>query len=476
MSRARLAVGICLTLALGGCLVGPDYVRPPIDPPELWREPTETTSSLADLAWWQYFDDPVLVDLIRVALTDSRDARVAAARVQQARAQLVITNAARFPQVDNNASYSNQRLSAVTFPPSFGPIPTRFLEGEILRTTLDLSFELDFWGRVRRASEAARADLLSTAEAQHTVLMTLVADVAINYFSLLQLDAEFEVARRTVRSRAETLRILRLRAAEGIGSELEVRRAEGELAAAGRVVPDIERQIRQTENAISVLLGRFPGPIPRGRTLTASPVPLDVPAGLPSELLVRRPDIRQAEQDLIAANARIGQAKALYFPQIQLTGSFGVESRELALLFTGPARVWNFGPSITFPIFNAGRVAAGVHFAEAARDEALARYQQVIQSAFREVNDALIAHRKNREEVVQDERQVTAYREVARLTRLRYFAGVGTQFEVLDAERQLLDAEITTTRTIADQLITLVQLYKALGGGWSGPPVTSPSR
>jgi multidrug efflux system outer membrane protein len=240
-------------------------------------------------------------------------------------------------------------------------------------------------------------------------------------------------------------------------------------------VPDLERQVRQLENALSLLLGRNPGPIPRGRALTAYTVPLEVPAGLPSVLLERRPDVRQAEQQLVAANARIGQAKAAFFPRITLTGSYGVESRELAMLFTGPAQVWSFGPSISAPIFNAGRVRAGVDFAEAQRDEALAQYRRVVQTAFREVEDALIAHRKNREEVIEDQTQVAAYREVVRLARLRYFNGVGTQFEVLDAERQLLAAQLATARTIGDQLGALVQLYKALGGGWTSERESSPT-
>jgi multidrug efflux system outer membrane protein len=279
-----------------------------------------------------------------------------------------------------------------------------------------------------------------------------------------------------VDSRREAVRILRARAREGIGSILDLRRAEGELAAATNTVPDLERQGEQIENALSVLLGRNPGPIPRGLPLTSRQIPLDVPAGMPSELLARRPDVRAAEQQLIAANARIGEARAAFFPQIRLTGTAGLESSDLALLFTGPARVWNFLPVLTVPIFNAGRIAAGVDFAEAVRAESLARYQQVIQVAFREVDDALIAHRKNREELLEVQKQATAYREVVRLAQLRYFNGIGTHIDVLDAERQLLTAEQTVSRTLAFQLVTLVQLYKALGGGWTEePPAPPPS-
>jgi multidrug efflux system outer membrane protein len=301
------------------------------------------------------------------------------------------------------------------------------------------------------------------------VLLTLVSDVATAYFDVLDFDAELAVSRRTIESRAETVRILRLRLREGIASELDVRRAEGELAAANAVIPDLERQVSQTENRLSVLLGRNPGPMPRGRALPAHPVPLTIPAGLPSALLDRRPDVRQAEQQLIAANARIGEAKAAFFPQIRLTGLYGVESADLSSLFTGPARVWSLGPSVSVPIFDAERNRARVDLAEARRDEALIQYQQVIQTAFREVEDALIAHRKLREQLAEQDAQVAANREAVRLAKLRYFSGIGTHLDVLDAERQLFSAELGATRTRHDRLVTLVQVYKALGGGWSLP-------
>jgi len=472
VTAGRVAV-VPLALALGGCLLGPDYARPPVPVPERWQEAVDDAGSLADQGWWQFFEDPVLVDLVRVAREQNTDVRVAAARVEQARADLVVAGAARFPQLDASGSYTYSRLSEVSFPPitnTPGAAPAFKPVGQIYRTTLDLSFELDLWGRIRRATEAARAELLASDAARRTVLFTLVSDVATLYFNLLERDEELAVSRHTVETRRESLRILRLRFREGISPELDVRRAEGELAAATNIVPDLERQIRQLENALSVLLGRNPGPIPRGRRLTAYTVPLEVPAGLPSVLLERRPDVRQAEQQMIAANARIGQAKAAFFPRIVLTGAYGVESSDLTRLFTGPAQVWSVGPAIIAPIFNAGRVGAGVDFAEAQRDEAVAQYRRVVQTAFREVEDALIAHRKNREEVIEDQKQVTAYREVVRLTRLRYFSGIGTQFEVLDADRQLLSAELATLRTLSDQLVALVQLYKALGGGWTNEP------
>jgi multidrug efflux system outer membrane protein len=373
--------------------------------------------------------------------------------------------------VDSNSSYANIRNSAVTFPPDVvlpgtpGVLRPRY-EGQIFRTTLDAAFELDVWGRLRRATEAARAELLASEETRRAVLLTLVSDVATAYFDLLDLDEEMVVGRRSVESRAESLRVLRARAREGITSDLDVRRAEGELAAASAIIPDLERQITQTENRLSALLGRNPGPIARGHSLLTHRVPLGVPAGLPSALLDRRPDVRLVEQQLVAANARIGEAKAAFFPQIRLTGLYGVESADLSMLFTGPARVWSLGPSISVPIFDFGRNQARLDFAQARRNEALVQYQQVIQVAFREVEDALIAHRKHREELAELETQVTANREAVRLAKLRYFNGIGTLLDVLDAERQFFSAELAATRTRHDQLVTLVQIYKALGGGW----------
>ena len=458
-------------LALGGCLLGPSYTRPPVPVPESWRASAEDVGPRADAGWWEFFRDPALAELIRIALEEGKDVRIAVARVEQARAQLGATGAERWPRLDSNASYDNLRNSEASFPPVvvFPGTPGRFqnkAEGAILRTTLDVSFELDVWGRLRRATEAARAELLASDETRRSVVLTLVSDVATTYFDILDLDEELVVSRRAIDARRETVRILRARAREGIASDLDVRRAEGDLAAATAVIPDLERQATQAEHRLSVLVGRHPGPIPRGPALAAHSVPLTVPAGLPSALLDRRPDVRQAEQQLIAANARIGEAKAAFFPQIRLTGLYGVESADLSSLFTGPARVWRLGPSISVPIFDAGRNRARVDLAEARRDEALILYQQIIQTAFREVEDALIAHRKNREELTEQEAQVAANREAVRLAKLRYLNGIGTHLDVLDAERQLFAAELAATRTRHDQLVTLVQIYKALGGGW----------
>ena len=462
---ATAALGLVTAVALAGCAVGPDYKRPAMETPPTWRTPAEETASLADIAWWDLFRDPVLRDLIATALEENKDLRLAVARVAEARAQLGVTRAAQFPQVDGQASYTNQRFSQKSFPFTALP-PGVDPQQEFYRTSLDLTFELDLWGRLRRATEAARAELLASEENRRTVLTTLISDVAQAYFDLLELDREAQIDRQTLDSRRASLELVRRRFDEGLTNELDVRRAEGEVASAAARVPDVERRIAQTENRLSILLGRNPGAIPRGAVLEAQTIPPELPAGLPSALLERRPDVRQAEQRLVAANARIGQAKAEFFPRISLTGSFGVESVALSDLFTGPARVWQAGPAMTVPIFNAGRIAANLRATEARERQALIQYQQTIQQAFREANDALVFHRKARETRAEREQQVMAARQALTLADLRYKNGLSNYLDVLDAERQLLSAEIELAQTTRDRLTAVVQVYKALGGGW----------
>lgn len=462
----RALVALLALAVLPGCTLGPDYQRPAVPVPEAWRTPIDGAGSLADLAWWELFQDETLRALVRVALAENTDLRLAVARVSEARAQLGVTRAARFPQVDASAQYQTRRASEVSTP----PIPTGVdPEADLWKTTADLAFELDLWGRLRRATEAARADLLASEDARRTVLTTLLSDVAQAYFELLELDRERLIATRALDSRRESLRIVELRQREGLTSELDLRRAEGEVAAAAAVLPDLDRRIAQAENRLSTLLGRHPGPVARGRGLTEQPLPPAVPAGLPSSLLERRPDVRQAEQQLVAANARIGEAKAAFFPQVTLTGAFGVESAELADLFTGPARVWSLGPRITLPVFNAGRNRARLSAAEARHEQALIRYQGAIQQAFREVEDALVGHRKAHEVRAEQEALVSALERAVGLAELRYTNGLASYLEVLDAQRQLFAAELDLARTQRTQLVTLVQVYKALGGGWAPP-------
>jgi multidrug efflux system outer membrane protein len=341
---------------------------------------------------------------------------------------------------------------------------------DVYRTNLDLSFEIDLWGRLRRATEAARAELLASEEAQHTVTMTLVSDVAQAYFELLELDREAEIDRRTLESRRNSLSLVSYRYDGGLASELDVKRAEEELAATAAAVPDVERQIAQAENRLSILLGKNPGQIARGASLDNQVMPPEVPAGLPSALLERRPDVLGAEQQLVAANARIGAAKAEFFPQISLTGAFGTESVSLSDFFTGPSRAWQAGPTVALPIFHGGRLSANLHATEARDQQAVIRYRQSIQQAFKEVEDALIFHSKARQIHIERERRVSAARQALALADLRYANGISSYLDVLDTQRQLFSAETDLAQISRDQLISVVQLYKALGGGWETQP------
>jgi outer membrane protein, multidrug efflux system len=469
--RRRLAT-LALCLGLAGCALGPDYRRPAVSAPDGWRDggAASDPASLADLPWWSLFDDEELRRLVGAALEANRDLRIAVARVDQARAQLGVARAAQFPQIDAGASATTNRFSDTVLPRNQGGVT------DLFSTTVDLTFELDIWGRLRRGTEAARAELLASEDARHAVVMTLVSDVAAAYFQLRQLDLELETTRRNVGSRQGSLQLVRDRFEAGLTSGLDLRQAEAELASTAAQIPDLERQIVQTENRLSILLGRNPGGVSRGRPLVEQTFAPTIPAGLPSVLLDRRPDIRQAEASLAAANARIGVAKAAFFPQISLTGFFGLESVALSDLFTGPSRVWQFGPTLTVPLFNAGRNRGNLEATEARQREALIRYEQTIQQAFREVEDALIAHRKAREALTEQRVAVQASREALSLAETRYTSGLTSYLDVLDAQRTVLAAEVTESRTLLAQLVAVVQLYRALGGGWEpGPPSSAPA-
>jgi multidrug efflux system outer membrane protein len=448
--------------------MGRDYRRPDIAAPAEWRSATAGPGSLANLGWWELFKDPVLKDLVHEALRGSKDLRLAVARVSEARAQLGVTRGNQYPRLDGQASYTNQRFSENSFPFDVFP-PGINPQQDFYRTGVDMTFELDLWGRLRRATEAARADLLASEDNQRTVLTTLVSDVAQAYFDLLELDREADVNRRTLESRRASLALVQRRLGAGLTSELDVRRAEGELATAAAAVPDVERRIGQTENRLSILLGRDPGPIRRGAALDRQSTLPAIPVGLPSELLEQRPDIRQAEQRLVAANARIGEAKAEFFPRISLTGMFGLESVSLSDLFTGPSRVWQAGPTMTVPIFNAGRIASNVRLNEARTEQALIEYRRTIQQAFREVDDALLFHQKAQQIRQERDRRLTAAQQTLTLANVRYENGLAGYLDVLDAQRQLLAAELDLAATTRDQLTSVVQVYKALGGGWQAP-------
>ncbi len=452
-----------------GCTVGPTYRRPAVTPPAVFRGSGETTppadlTSLADLKWFDVFKDERLQEMVRTALVQNYDLREAVARVDAARANLGITRADQFPTVDGTADVTTLRFSAngeFPFPQTFTP---RRTFGSVAVNLV--SFEVDLWGRLRRATEAARADLLANDENRKAVITTVIGDVASAYFNLLELDMELEIARRTLALREESLQLIRVREQGGVATLLEVREGEQLVYGAAQVIPGTEQLIEQTENAIKLLLGEPPGGIVRGRSLVEQEEPPSVPPGLPSSLLERRPDIRAAEQNLVAANAIIGVAKAAYFPQISLTGFLGFRSNALSSLFTKSTNAWQFVPQVAQPIFNGGRIRSNVRLAEAEQQIALVQYEGAIQNAFREVSDALIQYRQTREVRTQRELLVTTLQDRSRLAYMRYRGGVDTLLNALDADRDLFEAEIGLAQTRRDELLALVQLYHALGGGW----------
>jgi multidrug efflux system outer membrane protein len=448
------------------CKMGPDYKRPTVPTPPAFRngEAAPTATSLADTKWFDLFQDDVLKQLVETALAQNHDLNIAAERVLQARAEIGVSQAQLYPQVDFNASENlviNSSIGAnrVNFPGikfSSSYVQVGFL----------LSWELDLWGRVRRLNEAARAQFLATEEARRGVVTTLVADVSSTYFSLRELDLELDIARKTRDIADNSLKLTTTRKNRGVATGLDVHQSEQFLYTATGQIASIERSLGQTENALSLLLGRDPGDISRGKALEDFKAPPEVPAGLPSSLLERRPDIRQAEQLLIAANAQIGVARAAYFPQVSLTGLLGAQSRSLTNLFSGPARLWNFLPNATTPIFRAGSLRAARHFTEAQQREALENYSRSIQSAFREVSDSLINYRKTAEQRVQQELLVKALNDTDRLSRLRYQGGLDSYLQVLDAQRNLFQGQLVLAQLKRAELISIVQLYRALGGGW----------
>ena len=452
---------VAVALGLGACTVGPDYRRPEVPTPASFRgiPPGASVESLGDLGWWRVFDDEVLQALIREAIQSNYDVQVAAARILEARAQVTVARSFQFPELNHSGSaiYSNIQGERTIFQPQnqFAPI-----------ASLDLSFEIDFWGRFRRATEAARADLLATVDSRRFVISTLVTDVASAYLNLRSLDMELEVSQRTLVARQENLRLVKLREAGGVAGMIDVRQAEILVAQAGEAVVETERQIEQTENLISVLIGHPPEAIQRGRPLLQQLSLPSVPTGVPSSLFERRPDIRAAEDQLAAATARIGVAKSDFFPRVFLTGAAAGGALHIDGSWIGPQGLFSIGPSIHLPIFNMGRTQAGVDSAEARTQAAVAQYRQTIIQAFREVADALVEHRKRREFRTQQEALALSAGDAARLSNIRYRGGVTSYLEVLDSERQFFDAELGLVRSNRDELLAVIRLYRALGGGW----------
>jgi multidrug efflux system outer membrane protein len=456
-----------LALALSGCAVGPNYKRPPVQAPPQFRGDQAAAvaeESLADTKWPALFDDEVLTGLVSTALRQSFDLQAASERVLQARAQLGIQRSAMLPEIDAGGTFNANRVSQIG-QNRFLPRGTN-LDVAYTQAGLSLSWELDIWGRIRRLNEAARAQFFATEEARRGVTASLVADVTSGYFSLRELDLELEIAKKTQEVAVNGLRLTKVRQQSGVATGLDVQQAEQLLRTANAQIAASERAIAQQENALSVLLGQNPGAIGRGKTLESLVAPGRVPAGLPSSLLTRRPDIRQAEQTLIGANARIGAARAEYFPQISLTSFVGGQSRPLLDLFTGAARQWTFAPAATLPIFNAGRIRSNVKYTEAVQREAVANYNKAIQSAFREVSDSLVSYRKTAEQREQQSLLVGALAESSRLSNLRYQGGLDSYLQVLDAQRNQFQGELVLAQLRRQELLSVVQLYRALGGGW----------
>ncbi|NJC88163.1 MAG: efflux transporter outer membrane subunit [Desulfuromonas sp.] len=470
--RNRLLI-VCISLLLAACSIGPDYVRPTIATQPNWRITYETAAGLADTTWWERFEDPVLNDLIHAALKENLDLMAAAARVDQYLGQLQTTRAEFFPQIGASGFAARQDETETGLIPGDNT-PYNYYEG-----TVNATWEIDIWGRIRRASEAARAEMLASEEARRAVLLTLTANTAGSYIALRGLDRQLEIARDTEKVYAESLRIFNLRHQYGTVSQLEVSQVESQYEVARQAVPKLEAQVARQEHLLCVLLGRNPGLIPRGKTIDELAIP-GIPAGLPSELLERRPDILQAEQQLIAANARIGVARALYFPRVSLTGAFGTASIHSDQLFEGPSEVWQLTGNALMPIFTFGAIEGQVQAAEARQRQALFNYRQAILNAFRDVEDALVSTTKGREQLGSQLRQVKALGTYAYLAKLQYEAGKTSYLQVLDADRALFDGQLSQVRTQASALAALVDVYRAMGGGWvdeadriANPPQTA---
>ncbi|HET8563137.1 MAG TPA: efflux transporter outer membrane subunit [Candidatus Binatia bacterium] len=454
-----------LAFLIGGCTLGPDYTRPGILIPDNHRGVVEPpkADSLADLPWWELFKDPVLQELTREALRNNYDLRTAAARVEEARAQIGIVRSFLYPQVNFNGGGSAERVSRVSEPPqSFGA--NRTFQNWLL--SFGMVWEIDVFGRIRREAEAATATYFATEMDRRGVYITLVADVAQFYFILRELDLEREIALRTLRLNDETIQFYRKRVEGGVSNRLELDQAVANRSRTAAVIPDLERRIAIQENLINFLLGRNPGTIPRGTVLTEQYHPPTIPAGLPAALLERRPDVQSAEQLLVAANANIGAAKALFFPNFSLSAALGSTSHDFSNIFDKRAAIWSVSGGLLQPVFQGWRLFWNYEAAKSRFDQALAQYEKAAQNGFREVADALVTIEKLKDVRVEQEESVRALQDAARLSRQRYDTGLANYLEVLIADQDLFDAELELARTRGAQLNAVVQLYRALGGGW----------
>ena len=458
--RARVALVIAVLLA--GCMMGPDYTRPKIDAPPEFRFEPKAVAETANTEWWKQYNDPVIEALIAEALANNRNVKIAAANVLQAAGLLTQARSALFPQVGYGGKGERQKIPDTGFVAIIPNFPNPQTSCEAL---LSASWEIDLWGRVRRLSEAALANVLVSDNARNGVILSLVASVAADYIQLRGLDAQLVIAKQTLDTYAQSVRLFELQFKYGQISRMNLAQAQSQYETAAAQIPLIESQIAQMENALSILLARNPGPIARGRSIDELVMPT-VPAGVPSSLVERRPDLMQSEQQLIAANAQIGAAKALYFPTISLTGAFGASSSELSDLFKGPARVWSYAGQVTGPIFTFGLVSGQVAQAEAAQEAALQNYQQTIQNAFADVDNVLVANQKLSEQLAAQQKLVTALKTYERLATLQYNGGYAPYSTVLQAQQSLFPAELTLANVRASVLASSVNIYKAMGGCW----------
>ncbi len=447
-----------LALASSGCMIGPDYLRPVIDSPQSWRVSDETAKDLANSAWWEQFNDPVLNDLIATALRENKDLMIASARIDEYAGRYGVTRSQLFPQIGLGYDVTKQKNT----------IPGTTVKGTYnsYETFLSASWEIDLWGKIRRQSEAARAQIVATEEGRQGVILTLVSSVANNYVTLRSLDRQLEIAKATAKTRGESYQVFQDRYSGGVISQLELSQNRSQYDEALASIPVIEKTIAQQENALSLLLGRNPGPIARGKNIDEL-APPTTPEGLPSSLLERRPDLREAEQNLIAANAQIGAAKAAFFPSISLTGLLGVASGGLSNLFHSESKVWQYGAAVNLPIFTGGSLFGQLQVAEAQQQQALYSYQKAIQQAFSEVNNALVDQEKTRVQLAAQADEVKSLVLYAELARLRYDNGYTSYLEVVDAERSLFGVQQSYTQTKQTLLQAAINTYKAMGGGWT---------
>jgi outer membrane protein, multidrug efflux system len=453
-------IGLLLSMILCGCMLGPNYRRPDVDIPDSYIYETDDAEDTLNTCWWENFGDSVLTDLVEEALANNKNVKIAAANIENAIGIFLQVRAPLFPQIGYSGYYTRMRLSDATASPAPPTNPQTILNGE-----LDVSWQIDIWGRIRRLTESSRASLFATIEARQNVILALVASVSNAYFQLRGFDAQLVIAQETLRSYAQALHYFELQYKHGQVSQMTVAQAKTQVEIAAASIPQIQLQIAQAENALSVLLGRNPGPITRGRSIQEMNLP-EVPAGIPSSLLDQRPDILQAEQNLIAANALIGAAKALYFPSITLTDAYGSASEELRNLFTGPARAWNFTGSIMGPIFTWGLITGQVLQAEAQQEAALQSYELTIEQAFADVEDALVAHTMLLEQLAAQKRLVEASGEYVYLSKLQYDGGYSPYFVVLQAQQQLFPSELSWIETRVALFSSVVDIYQAMGGGW----------